>query len=134
MMILHLHRVTCDGAYSRPREINWYIGLLLIGCVFAFALTGYLLPWDQKGYWATQVATNLLGALPALGAPLKRLLIGGDEYGNLTLTHFFTLHALVLPGLTLLLVAAHVALFRRPSVTPGWPQGPDELPRQNVRV
>jgi ubiquinol-cytochrome c reductase cytochrome b subunit len=88
--------------------------------MFAFALTGYLLPWDQKGYWATQVATGLLGAMPLVGGWLKSLVQGGPEYGNLTLTRFFTLHVLVLPALTIVLAIIHVKLFRRHGVTPGW--------------
>jgi ubiquinol-cytochrome c reductase cytochrome b subunit len=88
--------------------------------LFAFALTGYLLPWDQKGYWATQVATSLLGAMPAAGPWLKRLVQGGSEYGNLTLTRFYALHTLVLPALMIGGTVVHVALMRRHGVTPGW--------------
>jgi ubiquinol-cytochrome c reductase cytochrome b subunit len=95
--------------------------------MFGFALTGYLLPWDQKGYWATQVATGLLGALPLVGPWLKSLLQGGPEYGNLTLTRFFTLHALVLPAITIVLAFIHVKLFRRHGVTPGWRRSDGEL-------
>jgi len=120
---LHLLQVTVWGAYRRPREVNWWIGLLLMLALFAFALTGYLLPWDQRGYWATQVATGLVGATPWLGPWLKALLLGGPEYGNLTLTRFFSLHVIVLPAITATLVIAHVALFRRHGVTPGWRRG-----------
>lgn len=135
---LHLLQVTVWGAYRRPREVTWWVGLALMGCLLAFALTGYLLPWDQKGYWATQVATSLVGATPAVGPWLKRLVQGGAEYGNLTLTRFHALHVLVLPAVTLVLVVVHVKLFRKHGVTPGWrtpadapaaPFWPDQLLR-----
>jgi len=87
--IVHLLQVALWGAYKRPRELNWIVGVLLLGLVLAFALTGYLLPWDQKGYWATQVATSLVGAVPLVGHALQTALQGGDAYGNLTLTHFY---------------------------------------------
>lgn len=126
-MLLHLVQTALYGAYRAPRELNWWSGLLLFGVVLAFALTGYLLPWDQKGYWATQVATTLLGTVPLVGTALQEVLQGGPRYGNLTLTHFYTLHVLVLPLILILLVTAHVALFRRHGVTPSWRRGPGEL-------
>jgi ubiquinol-cytochrome c reductase cytochrome b subunit len=109
---LHIAQVVWFGAYKKPREVNWWLGLALLGCVLGFGLTGYLLPWDQKGYFATQVATHLAG--PWLG----RLLTGGAEYGALTLTRFYAFHVLVLPAVTLLLVVGHVALMLRHGVTP----------------
>lgn len=115
----HVLQVTLFGAYRRPREVNWWVGLAMMACLFAFALTGYLLPWDQKGYWATQVATNLVGATPVVGPWLKRAVLGGAEYGNLTLTHFYALHVLLLPAAMALLTVWHVALMRRHGVTPG---------------
>jgi ubiquinol-cytochrome c reductase cytochrome b subunit len=124
---VHLLQVTLFGAYRKPREVNWWVGLGLLGVMFAFALTGYLLPWDQKGYWATQVATSLLGATPVIGPPLKRIVQGGAAYGNLTLTHFYALHVIALPALAVLLVVAHIKLFRKHGVTPGWRQSADEL-------
>jgi ubiquinol-cytochrome c reductase cytochrome b subunit len=132
VVVLHLLQVTVWGAYRRPREVNWYLGLALLGCLLAFALTGYLLPWDQKGYWATQVATSLVGATPVAGPALKSLIQGGPEYGNLTLTHFFALHTIVLPLVLGLLVVAHVALFRKHGITPGWRQTPAELDAATV--
>jgi ubiquinol-cytochrome c reductase cytochrome b subunit len=117
---LHLLQVTLWGAYRRPRELNWWIGLLMMACLFGFALTGYLLPWDQKGYWATQVATSLMGATPMVGPWLKSVIQGGPEYGNLTLTHFYALHVVVLPATVIGLAVVHVALFRKHGVTPAW--------------
>ncbi|MBK7826042.1 cytochrome b N-terminal domain-containing protein [Nannocystis sp.] len=116
-VILHMLQVVWAGAYRAPREVNWWTGLAMGGLVLAFALTGYLLPWDQKGYWATQVATGIMGSVPG-GEPMQQAIQGGPEYGNLTITRFYALHVFVLPiSLTLLLVG-HLALFRRHGVTP----------------
>jgi ubiquinol-cytochrome c reductase cytochrome b subunit len=113
LLALHFLQVVIDGAYRAPREINFWIGLILMQIVLAMALTGYLLPWDQKGYWATKVATSMISLVPSIGAELERLVVGGSEYGHHTLTRFFALHAGVLPGLLLAFLAMHVALFRR---------------------
>lgn len=115
---MHMLQVAIYGAYKAPREVTWWFGLALLGLVQGLALTGYLLPWDQKGYWATKVATNIAGTVPGVGAALQTLLVGGAEYGQATLTRFFVLHVGVLPGLLVLLTTAHVYLFRRHGVTP----------------
>ena len=114
----HLLQVSLFGAYKKPREVTWWIGLALMALVLGFALTGYLLPWDQKGYWATRVATNIAGTIPIVGESTQRLLQGGSEYGSLTLTRFYAVHVFVLPALLALLVVAHVTLFRKHGVTP----------------
>jgi ubiquinol-cytochrome c reductase cytochrome b subunit len=114
----HLAQVSLFGAYKKPREVTWWLGLGLLAITLGFALTGYLLPWDQKGYWATRVATNIAGTVPLVGEATQRLLQGGPEYGSLTLTRFYTLHVVVLPALLVGIVTAHVALFRRHGVTP----------------
>ena len=126
-LLLHMVQTTVYGAYRAPREVNWLTGLFLALLVFAFALTGYLLPWDQKGYWATQVATTLLGATPLLGQALQQALQGGSAYGNLTLTHFYALHVFLLPLLVISLVVLHVKLFRRHGVTTRWGRSDAEL-------
>ncbi|MEX2138752.1 MAG: cytochrome b N-terminal domain-containing protein [Pirellulales bacterium] len=113
LLALHLMQVIIDGAYRAPREINFWIGLVLMLIVLGLSLTGYLLPWDQKGYWATRVATNLASLVPGVGEDLQRLVVGGADYGHHTLTRFFALHAGVLPGLLILLLVVHVGLFRR---------------------
>jgi ubiquinol-cytochrome c reductase cytochrome b subunit len=117
LLVLHLMQVVIDGAYKAPREVNFWFGLLLLLIVMGLSLTGYLLPWDQKGFWATKVATNIMGITPVIGHALQRILIGGTDYGHATLTRFFALHAGVLPGLLVLLVTAHVYLFRRHGLT-----------------
>jgi ubiquinol-cytochrome c reductase cytochrome b subunit len=126
-MVLHLLQVTLYGAYRAPRELNLWTGLVLLMLVMGFALTGYLLPWDQKGYWATQVATTLLGAVPLIGPALQTILQGGSSYGNLTLTHFYALHVFVLPALLVTMVVLHLVLFRRHGVTPRWDRSSAEL-------
>src|SRR3954466_7974323 len=113
LLVLHLMQVVIDGAYKAPREVNFWFGLILLQLVLGLSLTGYLLPWDQKGFWATKVATNLMAVVPFIGADLQRLIVGGPEYGHHTLTRFFALHAGVLPGATITLVGVHVYLFRR---------------------
>jgi ubiquinol-cytochrome c reductase cytochrome b subunit len=114
----HLFQVAIFGAYKRPREMNWFLGLALLAMTLGFSLTGYLLPWDQKGYWATRVATNIAGTTPGLGAWLQQLMQGGPEYGSLTLTRFYSLHVGLLPLSLIVLLGAHVALFRKHGVTP----------------
>ena len=118
MAVLHMLQVVLYGAYKAPREANWLTGLALFGLVLAFALTGYLLPWDQTGYWATKVATSIAGTVPVLGSYLQVILQGGNDYGSLTLTRFYALHVILLPLTVGALIAVHVALFRRHGVTP----------------
>lgn len=136
---LHLLQVVIDGAYRAPREINFVLGLVLMLIVMGLALTGYLLPWDQKGYWATKVGTELASQAPLAGAMLKNLAIGGTDYGHRTLTRFFALHAGVLPGLLVFVLVLHVALFRRHGLCPRDPNyapdamfWPDQLLKDSV--
>ena len=118
LLVLHLLQVLWAGAYRRPREFNWWFGMALLFLTLGFSLTGYLLPWDQKGYWATKVATNIMGGAPVAGPYLQKILVGGPDYGNQTVTRFYGLHVGVLPTLLVLCLAAHVALFRRHGITP----------------
>jgi ubiquinol-cytochrome c reductase cytochrome b subunit len=113
LLLAHLVQTIWRGAHATEPRANWWLGLALLGIVLTFALTGYLLPWDQKGYWATQVATSLVGETPLVGDFLRRLLQGGNDYGNLTLTHFYALHTILLPALLATLVVAHVRRARR---------------------
>jgi ubiquinol-cytochrome c reductase cytochrome b subunit len=117
IMALHLLQVVWDGAYRPPREWNYWLGLVLMLLVLGLGLTGYLLPWDQKGYWATNVATNLMTLVPRIGSALQQLAVGGSAYGHHTLTRFFAMHAGVLPALLAVVLVAHVALFRRHGIT-----------------
>jgi quinol-cytochrome oxidoreductase complex cytochrome b subunit/mono/diheme cytochrome c family protein len=127
VMALHLLQVVWDGAYRQPREFNHWLGLILLQLVLGLGLTGYLLPWDQKGYWATNVATNLATLVPLVGKDLQQLAVGGNAYGHHTLTRFFAMHAGVLPILLVIVLAGHIALFRRHGITAKITRGrPDE--------
>jgi len=122
LLVFHLMQVLIDGAYKAPREINFWLGLVLLMLVLGLSLTGYLLPWDQKGFWATKVATNIMAITPFIGPELQRVVIGGADYGHHTLTRFFALHAGVLPGLMIFFIAGHVYLFRKHGLTPKEPK------------
>jgi ubiquinol-cytochrome c reductase cytochrome b subunit len=117
LLVLHLMQVVIDGAYKAPREVNFWFGVVLLMLTLGLSLTGYLLPWDQKGFWATKVATNILAITPIVGPALQKLVIGGPDYGHHTLTRFFALHAGVLPGAIIALLAGHIYLFRKHGIT-----------------
>jgi ubiquinol-cytochrome c reductase cytochrome b subunit len=130
LLLIHLIQVFVWGAYKKPRELTWMVGVLLLFCTLGLAFTGYLLPWDQKAYWATKVGLGIMSTTPGIGDGLRTLLQGGPNMGNLTLTRFFTVHAFLLPGLLILLVVVHLYFFRRHGVTPGWWQSPELLNAQ----
>ncbi|HEV3299410.1 MAG TPA: cytochrome b N-terminal domain-containing protein [Planctomycetaceae bacterium] len=139
LMALHLIQVIVDGAYRAPREINFWLGLILMQIVFGLALTGYLLPWDQKGYYATQVSTEIMGAAPVVGPLLQQLVQGGAKYGHHTLTRFFAMHAGFLPAALTLFLVLHVYMFRRHGLTVRRPNDrpettfwPDQVLRDSV--
>jgi ubiquinol-cytochrome c reductase cytochrome b subunit len=117
LLAIHMLQVVIAGAHLPPREVNWWLGLALLGAILGLSLTGYLLPWDQKGYWATQVATNIAGNLPLIGPWLQKVIVGGPVYGHQTLTRFYTLHVGILPPLIIALTVAHLYVFRRHGVT-----------------
>lgn len=110
---LHLARTFLFGAYRKPRELNWLVGVALLLVILAFGFTGYLLPWDQKAYWATVVGTKVPAALPVVGAAASRVMAGGSAVGAATLTRFYAVHVILLPILALLLVAVHLLLLRK---------------------
>jgi len=124
---IHMLQTAVFGAYKKPRELNWIVGVLLLALLLAFALTGYLLPWDQTGYWATKVATGIAGTTPLAGQELQAAVQGGNEYGNLTITRFFAIHVFILPGALIALTVIHIALFRRHGVTTPWWKSKKEL-------
>jgi ubiquinol-cytochrome c reductase cytochrome b subunit len=125
---LHMLQVFLYGAYKRPRELMWIAGVCLFLLTMAFGFTGYLLPWDQKAYWATQVGINIVGTIPVVGDLLVRVIRGGDTVGALTLSRFFSLHTLFLPWMTIGLIAAHLFILRRVGAA-----GPWDLPRGRQR-
>jgi ubiquinol-cytochrome c reductase cytochrome b subunit len=113
LMVLHLMQVVIDGAYKAPREVNFWLGLVLAQIVMFLGLTGYLLPWDQKGYYATQVATEIMGSAPLVGPYVQKFMQGGSQYGHHTLTRFFALHAGILPATLIAFLGLHIYVFRR---------------------
>ncbi|GAB1343044.1 cytochrome b N-terminal domain-containing protein [Gemmatimonas sp.] len=121
LLVLHLMQVIIDGAYKAPREVNYWFGVVLLVLVLALSLTGYLLPWDQNGYWSTAVSTNIVGMSPGVGQSLQTVVVGGVSYGHHTLTRFFALHAGLIPGLIIVFIVGHVYLFRRHGLTPAQP-------------
>lgn len=116
-IVLHMIRVYIYGAYKKPREINWITGVLLLCMVMGFAFTGYLLPWDQKAYWATKVGTSVMGTVPIIGDYVLRITRGGTELGALTLTRFYTLHVVFLPIAVVALLIGHFAMIRRQGIS-----------------
>jgi ubiquinol-cytochrome c reductase cytochrome b subunit len=125
----HLARVYFTGAYKAPRELTWLTGLGLFGIVLAFGFTGYLLPWDQKAFFATKVGTEIAGKAPLIGDLLRVTLNGGDEVGPPTLTRFYVVHVVLLPLALVALLAAHLALIQRHGVAaPGRPVGDEGEP------
>jgi menaquinol-cytochrome c reductase cytochrome b subunit len=121
LMFLHMGRVFLFGAYKYPRELNWIIGVLILVMGMMEGFTGYLLPWDQTAYWATVVGINLNGTAPFLGPWLAQFLRGGQEISGETLTRFYSLHMLVIPGAIIALITLHLYLVIRLGVTsPPW--------------
>jgi ubiquinol-cytochrome c reductase cytochrome b subunit len=116
LVFAHMIRVFTMGAYKYPREINWLLGVGLLFIVLGFGFTGYLLPWDQKAYWATQVGTNIAGTTPVIGGVLIKLLRGGGQLGAATLTRFYSLHVLVLPLSIGVVVLLHLVLVIRQGI------------------
>ena len=107
---LHMLRVILHGAYKYPREVTWLTGVVLLLVTIGFGFTGYLLPWDQKAYWATTVGTRIAGTTPGIGDALVRIIRGGEELTAVTLARFFGVHVWVLPAVLLTLIAIHLYL------------------------
>src|SRR5207237_3244604 len=109
VVVLHMAQVFLYGAYKKPRETTWMIGVLLLLLTLAYGLTGYLLPWDNRAYWGTVVSTQIAGKAPVIGPYLSRLLGGEGAGGVVTFARFYGLHVLRLrPSTVLLMVLDHV--------------------------
>jgi ubiquinol-cytochrome c reductase cytochrome b subunit len=121
LVVVHMASAFVLGAHRAPREATWLAGVVLLLVSLAFGFTGYLLPWDQKAYWATTVGTNMAGTVPLVGSALLSLARGGAELGGATLTRFYTLHVMILPAAVMIFVAIHIALvvYHGVSVPPG---------------
>jgi ubiquinol-cytochrome c reductase cytochrome b subunit len=111
LVFLHLLQVLIFGAYKSPRELQWIVGVLLLLVTLVLGLTGYLLPWDMDAYFASQVSLNIAG-LPPGGAILQLIAQGGPVMGTNTINRFFGLHVWLMPAVLVLLVGAHLAIFR----------------------
>jgi ubiquinol-cytochrome c reductase cytochrome b subunit len=118
LLLAHVVRVFSMGAYKYPREANWLVGVGLFLLVLGMAFTGYLLPWDEKAYWATAVGTNIPSSVPLVGEGIVRLLRGGANLGAATLTRFYAVHVLLLPLLIGILVLVHLALVVHNGIAP----------------
>ena len=110
LSFLHMLRVIYLGSYKYPREVTWFSGVFLFLITIGFGFTGYLLPWDQKAYWATIVGTRIVAVAPGIGDWLLRIVRGGAELSPLTLTRFYGVHVWVLPASLLILLGIHLYL------------------------
>ena len=132
IVFLHLLRVVLYGSYKAPRELTWIFGVLLLLVTLGFGFTGYLLPWDEKAYWATVVGVEIASTAPILGDFVAKVLRGGTEIGAVTLSRFYALHTIWLPWLVFGLVGVHL-FFVRYYGSSGTPQNTsEEMPSQDV--
>jgi quinol-cytochrome oxidoreductase complex cytochrome b subunit len=121
LVFLHMARTFFFGAYKYPRELNWVIGVVLLILTMVMSFTGYLLPFDQRSYWATIVGVNINGTGPLLGPYLSDFLYGGGEFNATTLSRFYSIHMLLVPGLIAALIGAHLYLVAKLGTTaPPW--------------
>jgi len=117
LAVLHMLRVILHGAYKFPREVTWWTGVGLGLIVIGFGFTGYLLPWDQKAFWATTVGTRIAEVTPVIGNWLLRVMRGGDELSAVTLARFFGVHVWVLPATLALVLLSHLYLVIRNGIS-----------------
>src|SRR5579863_7094631 len=113
VLLLHLSQTYIYGTYKGRRELLWLSGCVLFALILGMAFTGYLLPWDQRSYFATAVGTNAASEVPLVGESLKRMMRGGTEMGTLTISRFFVAHVFLIPACIFALVASHIFLFRK---------------------
>ncbi len=123
--VLHMLRVLFQAAYKKPRELTWMVGVVLLMLTLGFGFTGYLLPWDQRAYWATTVSTEIAGSVPFIGDFLERFMRGGDSLSGITLSRFYSIHTLILPLSLALLVGIHLLLIHQHGLAPA-PQDEEE--------
>lgn len=116
-VVLHQMRVYFTGAYRKPREINWMIGMCLLLCTLVIGFTGYSLVYEQLSFWGATVAANICDTVPIAGGFAKQMLLAGEAYNNETLPRFYILHAAVLPATLILLLAVHIGILRMQGVT-----------------
>jgi ubiquinol-cytochrome c reductase cytochrome b subunit len=133
VLLLHLSQTYIYGAYKGRRELLWLSGCVLFGLVMGMAFTGYLLPWDQRAYFATAVGTNAASEVPLIGESLKRLMRGGTEMGTLTISRFFVAHVFLIPACIFTLIASHILIFRRAGAAGPVDEDPFE-PKQKTEL
>ncbi|MHB8926777.1 MAG: cytochrome b N-terminal domain-containing protein [Bacillota bacterium] len=117
MVILHMLRVFFTGSYKKPRQFNWVVGVFLFVITFSFAITGFLLPWDQQAYWGTSELLKVVQGTPLIGPALAGILRGGAAVGAVTLRRFFSLHVLALPAAIVILLGLHFVVVRRQGIS-----------------
>ncbi|NOY56343.1 MAG: DUF4405 domain-containing protein [Actinobacteria bacterium] len=116
IVAIHMARVFYRGAYKKPKEFNWVIGVVLLVITLLLSFTGYLLPWDQLAYWAVTVGSSMAGFVPVLGGLIEKILLGGSEVGSSTLLRFYVLHVAVLPTVLVIVVTFHLWRWRKDSM------------------
>jgi hypothetical protein len=116
MVVAHLLRVFITGAFKPPRELNWISGVILFIVTLGFGFTGYLLPWDQRAYWATTVGTEIAGGIPWIGDLALVFMRGGWDVGAVTLSRFYALHILILPVIIIAFLGIHFLMVRRQGI------------------
>jgi ubiquinol-cytochrome c reductase cytochrome b subunit len=133
VLFLHISQTLLYGSYKGRRELLWLSGCFLLALMLGMAFTGYLLPWDQKAYFASAVGTNIISEVPLIGSTLQRLLRGSSQMGTLTLSRFYVFHVFILPGLLIGFIATHVFLFRKAGAAGPMNEDPirPKLPTQN---
>src|SRR5688572_10529229 len=135
LVFLHMARTFFFGAYKYPRELNWIVGVVLLILTMVMSFTGYLLPFDQRSYWATIVGVNINGTGPLVGPYLSDFLRAGPEFGATTLSRFYAIHMLLIPGLIAALIGLHLYLVAKLGTTaPPWLRAklPEPLEKENV--
>jgi ubiquinol-cytochrome c reductase cytochrome b subunit len=126
--IVHMLRVFFLGSYKAPRELTWLSGLTMLLVILGFSLSGYLLPWDQKAYWATTVTINIARGTPLIGDAIANVLRGGADLGALTLGRWYSAHVFLLPAILVIFIVTHIALMRKHGIS-----GPIE-PQKGPRI
>jgi menaquinol-cytochrome c reductase cytochrome b subunit len=116
-IVVHMLRVYVTASYKRPRELNWVAGVFLFGITMAFALTGSLLPWDQKAYWGTAGAITLIEKTPVVGDRLAHFIVGGDAIGAAALSRFYAAHIMILPAALTILLFLHFWMVRKQGIS-----------------
>ncbi|MDP3920604.1 MAG: cytochrome bc complex cytochrome b subunit [Candidatus Omnitrophota bacterium] len=116
-VILHQMRVFFTGAYRKPREINWMVGMTLLVCTLLTGFTGYSLVYEQLSYWGATVGANISDSIPWIGGFLKKMMLAGDTYNERTLSRFFVLHGAILPATIVVLLIVHISIIRLQGIT-----------------